>query len=249
MDYLFYIPFGILPSIIWLFFYLKKDVNPEPNRMILKIFFWGMLSTIPAVFLELGISSQIVKLSAFLAFLNPNGISSEGILFSLLYVFIGVAMIEEVVKYLVVRQKVLKNSEMDEPVDVMLYMIIAALGFAALENIFVLMSLGSSFHLLDVSVLSGLRFVGATFLHALCSGMLGYFMALSFFKRKNRIKFIVIGLMVSVFFHGAYNFSIMKIDGVLKFLIPFIILISLAFFVSLGFQKLKKMKSICKIKL
>jgi RsiW-degrading membrane proteinase PrsW (M82 family) len=41
----------------------------------------------------------------------------------------------EIFKYLVVRFKVIKNPAFDEPTDIMLYMIIAALGFAAVENI------------------------------------------------------------------------------------------------------------------
>jgi len=47
--------------------------------------------------------------------------------------------------------------------------------------------------------------------------------------------------------HGFYNFSIMEIGGDLKFLIPVVILISLAILVSLGFKRLKKLASVCKI--
>jgi len=47
--------------------------------------------------------------------------------------------------------------------------------------------------------------------------------------------------------HGLYNFSIMEIEGNLRLVIPLIILISLAIFVSLGFKRLKKLKSVCKI--
>ncbi len=55
MIYPLYIFLGILPSIIWLLYYLKKDTHPEPRLMILKIFFWGMLSALPAIFIEKGI--------------------------------------------------------------------------------------------------------------------------------------------------------------------------------------------------
>ena len=56
----------------------------------------------------------------------------------LLYIFLGVATIEEIAKFLVIKIKVLKSSELDEPLDIPLYMIIAALCFAAVENILVL---------------------------------------------------------------------------------------------------------------
>ena len=165
VNYLIFLFFGLAPSIIWLLFYLRKDAHPEPNRMILKIFFWGMLIAIPAVFIEIVI----------LALLKP--LPFPALLLTLLYIFLGVALVEEVLKYLVVRYKVFHHPALDEPVDIMLYMIIAALGFAALENLIILFGLGLSSAISQVVVLTGLRFVGATFLHALASGAFGYFIS------------------------------------------------------------------------
>ena len=33
-----YVIFGVLPSLAWLSYYLRKDVHPEPKRMVLAIF-------------------------------------------------------------------------------------------------------------------------------------------------------------------------------------------------------------------
>ena len=136
---------------------------------------------------------------------------------------------------------------MDEPFDLVMYMIIAALGFAATENLLLLVG-APTFQLWDAATISAFRFVGATFLHALCSAALGYFIALSFCFIKNRIKFLFAGFAIVIFLHGIYNLSIMNVDGNEKFAIPFIILISLAFFVHWGLHKLGKIKSVCKIK-
>jgi len=235
MSYSLAIIFGVLPSIIWLLFFLRKDVHPESNRMILKIFFYGMLAALPAIFLEMGIFQALAKLNLPLIYL------------AILNTFIGVALIEEMIKFLVVKEKVLLSSEFDEPIDAPLYMIIAALGFAASENILILLGLGSGLFLPQALEISALRFLGATFLHALCSGLVGYFLALSLFETRKRLKLISLGLLISVALHGLYNFSIMEIEGSLKFLIPLMILIGLAIFLTLGFKKLKKMKSVCKI--
>jgi len=235
MSYPIYIFFGILPSVIWLLFYLRKDSHPESNRMILKIFFYGMLIAIPTVLIELGILDDVEKL-----FLSPFSIS-------ILKVFVGVALIEEFLKYLVVREKVVRHHEFDEPLDTMLYMIIAALGFAASENILILFSQGPNSLFQNTLSISVLRFIGATFLHALCSGAFGYFLAWSYYEPKNKIKFTVLGLGTATLLHGLYNFSIMKMSNSLRLLIPLIILIGLAIFVSMGFNKLKKIKSVCKI--
>ncbi len=235
MSYLLAIIFGVLPSVIWLLFYLRKDVHPESNPMVIKIFFYGMLSALPAFFLEIGIFKIFAKLNLPLIYL------------AILNTFIGVALIEEIMKYLVVKEKVLYSAEFDEPIDALLYMIIAALGFAASENILILFDLGSKLLLPQALEISAVRFLGATFLHTLCSGLVGYFLALSLFETKKRLKLIFLGLLISIALHGLYNFSIMEIEGSLKFLIPLAILISLTIFVTIGFKRLQKLKSVCKI--
>lgn len=234
-----YVFLGISASIIWLFQFLKRDVLPEPAKMILKIFFWGMLITLPVLLVELGASKIIVGLNL------PR-------LFTLvLYWFLAIALVEETFKYLVVRIKILKSYEFDEPVDTMIYMAVVALGFAALENIFYLVpsaekmfSLGEL--IMTTAAVSFFRFVGATFLHALCSAMVGYFLALSLCKRKN-MWLTAFGLFFAVLLHGLYNFSIMEIETPLNIIIPIIILLWLAIFVSFAFNNLKKLKSICKV--
>lgn len=230
MSYFLFFIFGLLPSIIWLLFFLRKDVHPEPKRMVLKIFFWGILATLPAIFIERGIFEELAKLN----------------LPQILYIFFGIALVEEVLKYLVVKEKVVSNPEFDEPLDAMLYMIISALGFAALENLLFFFS--PEIFLLsfeEILVLVSFRFITATFLHALCSGLVGYFLAQSFFETKNRFKLITTGLGIAIILHGLYNFSIMTMEGPARFLIPIVILTGLAFVISLGFKKLEKMKSIC----
>jgi len=239
MSYPLYIFFGVLPSLIWLLFYLRRDVHPEPKSEVIKIFFWGMLIAVPAVFLEMGIFQEFGKIGEFFHWSH--------FLIAIFNIFIGVALIEEVLKYLVVREGILKNPEFDEPIDLVLYMIIAALGFAALENILILFRLGPAFLFSQALEISALRFLGATFLHALCSGTLGFFLAISFFETSKRRQFFSLGLGISIVLHGFYNFSILKIEGPFQFLIPIIILVGLAAFLSFGFKKLKKLKSVCKI--
>src|SRR3989338_2523068 len=137
MSYAFYIAFGVLPSIIWLVYYLKKDRHPESNRMIILVFLLGMVAApFGALFecLPVGTTPKWLDCLSF-SFFSDNFPSPWGYL---LYSLLAVALVEELVKYFVVRAKVMENSALDEPIDVMLYMIISALGFAALENILLL---------------------------------------------------------------------------------------------------------------
>ncbi|MFH1968081.1 MAG: PrsW family glutamic-type intramembrane protease [bacterium] len=241
MDYriILYIIFGILPSLTWLSYYLRKDLHPEPKRMIVKIFLWGAFITIPVFFVQIGLSYL----------LNKAGISP--IITSLIYWFLIIAFSEEFFKYLVVKIKVLSSPNMDEPMDIVIYMVVAALGFAAVENILYLFAPANelSFNMLvnRTLIITFIRFIGATFLHTLASAVIGYALAISYYDEKNRLLKIIFGVTAAVLLHGLYNFSIMTLDGYLKLVIPAIIIISLAFIVFSGFTKLKKMKGICKI--
>ena len=241
MDYniIIYIIFGLLPSLIWLFYYLRKDLHPEPKSMVLKIFLWGALITIPVFFVQIGFASLLDK------------VDINSTIKNLIYWFLIIAFSEEFFKYLVIRIKVLNSPNLDEPLDIMLYMVVVALGFAALENVLYLFApMGPiSFNALmsRTLIIALIRFVGATFLHTLCSAVIGYAIAISLCDRKNRWLEVALGVIVAVSLHGLYNFSIMTLDGYIRFAIPVIVILTLAFLVFSGFEKLKKMKSICKI--
>lgn len=253
MNFIITIILGILPSFIWLLFFLRKDVHPEPKSMILKVFFAGALTAPVAAIAGTGFQEILLDLN----------LSSTSAIFLLSHIFFGVALIEEILKYIVVKFLVLSHHEFDEPVDAMLYMIISGLGFAALENILIFLSqtiLGQTFG--DVLSLLIYRFLTATFLHALCSAIIGYFLALSICNIKNQFRLISIGLGSGALLHGLYDLAVIKIDhslievgGKVIVLDPKIfdiasisllaILIGLAIFVIWGFRELKKIKSVC----
>jgi len=235
MTYPFLIVLAILPSFIWLLYFLRKDVHPESNQMVLKIFLYGILSAALTVFIMIGFSQLITICVYFI------GVG----LISLLITCFGGALIEELAKYLVVKYKVLSDPEFDEPLDIMLYMIISALGFAALENL--LFFLSSNLDLGQTFVWAGFRFISATFLHALASASLGFFLALGFFENKKKYLFLFVGFTIAVISHGLFNLVIEKLSGYLTIILVAIIIISLTLFVLFGFKKLKKIKSVCKI--
>lgn len=250
----FYIFLGTLPSLIWLLFYLRKDAHPEPKKMVFKIFFYGILSALLALFLELNFQKR---------FLSLNKLSSLQIS---VFIILGVSFIEEISKYFAVKLGALKNLELDEPIDLMIYMIIAALGFVFFENILVLFREIPFQKTTDIFIIIFGRFLGATFLHTLASGILGYFLAMALFNFKKRQKIFIKGIIISTLLHGFYNLSIILIEGsfVIKqerviilnqelFLASLIFLISLllgsAVFLFKSFKTLKKLKSVCKISL
>ncbi|MBI2644319.1 MAG: PrsW family intramembrane metalloprotease [Candidatus Wildermuthbacteria bacterium] len=251
---------GLVPSAIWLLFYLRKDAHPEPKHMVLRVFLLGMLATFPVIFLE-----KIVKiiidcgdLAKFLRlpFSLPSCASPLSSflpepLFWILYFVIGVALIEELFKYLAARFGSFSNPNLDEPVDVMIYMIVSALGFAALENMLLITQLLSNTPTpaspSEIVWVVALRFLEATSLHALASGIFGYALAFSLFQRRHHAMFYFLpGLAVATLLHGVFNFYIVSVETVEKEnLFPFHILLifallAIGLFVSLGFQQLKR---------
>jgi RsiW-degrading membrane proteinase PrsW (M82 family) len=227
LNYPLYFFFAILPSFLWLNFYLRKDQRPEPKSMVLKVFFFGMLFAFLALFLEKFLIEgiEVIKL--------PQKITD------LIKIFFGVALVEEFLKFLVVRETVFESKELDEPIDCMIYMIISGLGFAATENLLLLFPLKSEV-LGKLFQISFLRFVSATFLHALSSAIVGFFIGISFFRKKERFKLITFGIIFATLLHGLYNFSIIEFgEKVGLFLSAILILIS-AYFVSNFFKRLKE---------
>ena len=241
MDYYFiiYIIFGVLPSSIWLSYYLRKALHPEPKKTIVRVFLWGALVTIPVFFVQIGLAYLLGK-----ADFGP-------LTTAIIYWFLVISLSEEIFKYLVVKIKILDSPDLDEPLDIMLYMVVAALGFAALENILYLFApidqLSFNAMMNRTLAITLIRFVGATFLHTLCSAVIGYAIAISLCDQKNRFTEATLGVIMAVLLHGLYDFSIMTLDGYLKLAVPVIVIITLAFLVFSAFDKLRKIKGVTEL--
>lgn len=249
MRYLFYILLGLLPSLIWLSWYLRKDKHPESNSTIIKIFFWGMLLAPLAVVLELFLTWLIKPDASLLPFVAQ--LSTNGLLRVALATALVPALVEEYLKYSLVRFKFLKTSAFDEPTDVMIYCIIAALGFAAVENLIILFKI--PFPDFEQALgISGFRFLGATFLHALASALAGYYLAKGLLHPEKTKKLAFFGLTLAISLHACYNYLIISIlrqetaQGKFLFtLITLALLLSVSLFIAFGFKKLKKLQSVC----
>lgn len=238
-NILIYFLLAVLPGLVWLFYFLKKDNLPEPKMQIIKVFVFGIIITIPAVLIEVILIHDL------------NLISLEPVIYATIkYIFI-IGFVEELFKYLVVRFSVLKDSCLDEPIDIPLYMIISALGFATLENILVFSSSSVISFGIDPLTLSFVRFIGATFLHALCSALIGCFIALSFYFLKARWFLISIGFALAILMHGLFDFyielGIMELATETQKTYPLLIIFILAIIVSILLREIKKLKSVCKI--
>lgn len=243
-TYFGYIALSFLPPLAWLTFYLHEDRHPEPKHLLLLTFIAGVISALVAVVIEVSLFSRpiaaadgtVIFPGGLFYFLTPGLLVIPSLLFS------GVALVEEFVKYLAVRVTALKRPEFNEPVDAMIYMVAAALGFAAIENVFFLT------RALEQSVTDGIgltinRFLGANLLHALSSAIVGYFIARHYFSpwRKHAI---FVGVLLASALHGLFNYFIIIRDTFPAALILIIVLlVFMAVDVFVDFERLKKRES------
>lgn len=227
---LLYLVLAILPSVVWLLFFLREDAHPEPNWVIVKIYLYGALLVLPILLLERGFRSIIM------------GFNLPAILIPV----VGAAAIEETTKLVLVRQTSLSSPALDEPTDVMLYLIIAGLGFAAVENIVLFLQPSTFAEFGNPYLLSGMRLIGATFLHALAAGISGYFLALSFTEAQNKW-YVPLGLLLAISLHSAFNYSIIQAGGNQYSFASPLLLLGTAVLVLFAFKKLRGMKNVCNL--
>jgi len=214
---------GVLPALIWLWFWLKEDnQKPEPKGLIATIFIIGMIAVIFVIPIQKFIQSSIISYN---------------------WQTIAWASAEELIKYLGVVILLYKTNRIDEPIDWPIFLITAALGFAALENtLFLIKPL--SLNQTTVGLLTGqLRFLGSTLLHTVSSGLIGVALGLSFFMSKYIKKmYLLIGIILAIALHSTFNFFIIGDNGnnllrVLGFLWVVTIIIILLF------EKLRRMSA------
>lgn len=212
---------GTVPALLWLWFWLKEDKKkPEPVELLTVIFIMGMV----AVVFVLPVQKLIRE--------TFTSSSLEFILW---------ASAEEIIKYLAVLVIVAKTIEVDEPIDWPIYLITAALGFAALENTLFLMK-PFSLDQTTVGLMTGhLRFLGSTLLHAVCSASLGVALGLSFhMERYKKRLYLFLGMMFAITLHSMFNFFIIRNNGG-DFLKVFGFLWVTTVVLMLVFEKLRRM--------
>lgn len=212
---------GVIPSLFWLWFWLKEDnQKPEPKGLIAILFFVGMCLVIFVIPVQ--------------QFIKTNVIGSE-------WQIILWASTEELIKYLGVVILLFKTNRIDEPIDWPIFLITIALGFAAFENtLFLIKPLSLDQN--TVGLLTGqLRFLGSTLLHAVSTGIVGVSLGLSFYMSKfTRKIYLFVGLTLAITLHSAFNFFIMEDNGN-NFLRVFGFLWVVTIIVMLLFEKLRRM--------
>ena len=185
---------GLLPSLVWLFFWTREDrEHPEPRSLLLGCFLAGMLAVVAAIPAE-----------RFAADIFTDSVSR----------YIVWAFIEEALKFIAVVAVALHSRQYDEPIDAMIYLIVVALGFAALENTLFIMQPLSGGDLAGGIITGNMRFIGATLVHTVSSALIGFALGMAFYRGwLSKISFSIIGLLAAVIVHAAFNIAITDVGS------------------------------------
>lgn len=190
---------GILPALLWLWFWLKEDrLHPEPRGLLSRAFIYGMIVVVVAFFAEKYSEGFLVKNYPFSPFLGEM-------------VILSWVVIEELLKYFAAYRAALRKPANDEPVDALIYLITTALGFAALENSLFLLSAITDTGLTNGLITGNFRFIGATLLHILASSTIGLAIAWSFYRKAWLKKIsVTLGVIGAIVLHLLFNLFIMN---------------------------------------
>ena len=191
---------GFMPPVLWLIFWLKEDSSPEPRKEIMIVFLAGMAVVAVAILLE--------------NFFNEGNkyfrdVYGYGTSYFQVMNLLGFAFIEELSKMAAALFTALRSKYFDEPVDALIYMVTAAMGFAALENmLFIADSLQHSVN--QTVLVSAFRFINAVLLHAGTAIAIGAGFAFTYFHPEKRLHELVFAILFSTLLHAAYNFFIIN---------------------------------------
>ncbi|MDY2959228.1 MAG: PrsW family glutamic-type intramembrane protease [Hornefia sp.] len=188
----------LLAAVIPPLFLMRKiyridKVEREPLGLVAKLFFFGILITIPAGYIE----SFLERLLGVIA-------SEKSLMYRLVSNFLIVAWAEEGLKHFALKRGSWRNTAFDYRFDAIVYSVAVALGFAAFENIGYVFSYGLA------NALG--RAVTAVPAHCICGIFMGYYYGTAKYfavrkgwKRESFYQFL--SLFIPILIHGFYDFA------------------------------------------
>jgi protease PrsW len=197
---------AVMPCIalcVWVYFLDRYD--REPKAVLISSFFLGFIACMPAYFIE-----QIGEALSY-----PIRYDWLRVV---VFAFIVVALTEEGVKYLFLRQYCYKQKAFNEPLDGIVYSLMVSMGFATAENLFY------SYNSADITTIV-IRILTAVPAHASFAVIMGYqiglakqnemnLQAIADSRNERKQKTVKVrqrnGFWAAVVAHGTYDFLLFQ---------------------------------------
>jgi protease PrsW len=169
---------------IGLYIYLNDKHEREPIGLLLRAYFYGVLS--------IGITYLVTKAINIVVTIDENSLTEQAI-----HAFLIVALVEEGSKFIFVRGLLYHNVNFNEPFDGIVYSVMVGMGFATFENVLYVLNDGFSVGIM--------RMFTAVPAHACFAVLMGYYLGKSKFDHK---KYGLYALVVATLFHGFYDYCL-----------------------------------------
>jgi len=175
--------------------YYADKWEPEPKALVIQSFLLGGMACFPTYFYE----DTFLKLLGWEGVVDSRDYSPWW--HTVVYAFFGVALAEELCKFLFLKAFVYDSREFNEPFDGIVYGGMVGCGFATVENLFYVLPLGQETGII--------RMLTAVPGHAFEGMILGYFFGHAKFSPEPE-KELVKGLGVVVILHGIYDTAVLS---------------------------------------
>lgn len=222
---------SFLPVILLGLYIYKKDTEKEPKSLLLELFISGLFAAIIVVIANLFMALMMPEF--YLS--NTSNKYSSYVLFVL--IFLEVALLEELIKWLMVKLIGYNNKNFDQKYDIIVYAVFVALGFAAIENVF---------YVLQGGINTGIsRAIFSVPGHASFGVFMGYYLGIAKINEKTNKKLyyknIILSILMPTILHTIYNFCLMT-ESI------YFLLIFLGFIIILYVSSILKIDEVSQIK-
>ena len=220
---------AILPIILLGSYIYKKDKNKEPSSLLVRLFGAGVISCLLVLLISSG-------LNFLFPFISKEPTTMNWLEFSF-YIFIVIALTEEICKWIMTYYIGYQNKEFDEIYDIIVYAVFVALGFAALENLLYVFGTES----IQVGVFRGLLAIPGH----VCDGVtMGYYLSFAKYhqtigNKKESKKNIMKSILMPTLYHGIYDYCCLTSSAM-------IILVFIIFIIFLYTISIKRIKMLSK---
>ncbi len=189
---------SILPVFLLGRYIYNTDFEKEPTSLLVKLFLMGVGSVVVTLFL----TNILDSVFPFFETMNQSNLD---IIELILFVYIGVALIEEFSKWIFVRLFTYHHYEFNHAYDAIVYSVFVSLGFACIENIIYVLNFG-----MQTAIIRGITAVPG---HACFGVLMGFYLGMAKTSdklqnketaKKNRMK----SLLFPILAHGTYDYLI-----------------------------------------
>lgn len=227
---------AILPTLILGYIIYSNDkIEKEPTPLLVKLSLGGVGSVIVTLVITFCV---LYNIAPFFSISNTAALSPVSLA---IYVFFGVALVEEFAKWIFLYGIAWKNKAFNHVYDAIVYSVFVSLGFATIENIlYVFMSTDVA----EAIVIAINRMLFSVPGHAFFGVMMGYNLGLAKLtfvnnKKNKTMKFLILSILVPTTCHFIFDYILMSSFIPMIFFYIFVI----ALF-AYGISKVKRLSKI-----